>query len=373
MSGSARIVWTFVGDPSRDSRLLRAARALAPLGPPTILALGAPPQSIPDHDIRILPLRDPASLRRSLVHAWRNDAAWSALDRPRLVVASDLYTLPLAARIARRHGTPLVYDARELYSAIAALHGRPLMQRFWTQLERWHMRHVSAVVTVNDAIADELRRRFPRVPVEVIHNYPDQPYPVTRDRIHRALGLDPSTSVLLSQGGLQEGRGAMLALGAFARMGEGVLVFLGAGPLAPHITAEASRLGCADRVHVIPAVPSDELLEWTASATLSLVLIEPRGRSYELSLPNKLFESIAAGVPVVASKLPEIARVVRTTGVSVLVEPRVDAVADALASLLADRARIEAMRAQCHAVRDTYRWTGEAARLRALVEGLSGR
>lgn len=370
MSGSARIVWTFVGDPSRDSRLLRAARALAPFGAPTILALGAPPQSIPDLDIRMQPLRDPASLRRSLMYAWRNDAAWSALDAPRLVVASDLYTLPLAARIARRHGVPLVYDARELYSAIAALHGRPLMQHFWTQLERWQMRHVAITLTVNDAIADDLRRRFPRVPVDVIHNYPDQPYPATRERIHRALGLDPSTPILLSQGGLQEGRGAMLALGAFARMGEGVLVYLGAGPLAAHITAEAARLGCADRVHVVPAVPSDELLEWTASATLSLVLIESRGRSYELSLPNKLFESIAAGVPVVASELPEIARVVRATGAGVLVAPEVDAVAGALAALLADPARIAAMRERCHAVRDTYRWSGEAVRLRELVGDL---
>ncbi len=369
MSGSARIVWTFVGDPSRDSRLLRGVRALASLAPSTILALGAAPACPPPDgtDVRRIALVDPDSLRRSLTRAWRDTDSWADLSSVSLVVASDLYTLPLAARIARRHGAPLLYDARELYSAIAALHARPATQRFWSMLERWYMRRVDAVLTVNDAIAQILRGRFPRVPVHVIHNYPDQAYPHEADRLHRRLGLDPSTPIILSQGGLQEGRGALIAVRAFARMGEGVLVFLGTGTLAPQITAEASRLGCAGRVHVVEAVPSDELLAYTASATLSLVLIEPLGRSYELSLPNKLFESIAAGVPVLASDLPEIARVVRATGTGVVVAPDEEHVHMALVQLMAASELRASLRAACLLVRDRYRWDGEAERLRTLV------
>ena len=65
------------------------------------------------------------------------------------------------------------------------------------------------------------------------------------------------------------------------------------------------------RLHVLPAVAPAELSNWVASADLGAVLQQPSNQNLVLSTPNKLYESIAVGTPVIASNLPEIARIVR--------------------------------------------------------------
>ena len=72
--------------------------------------------------------------------------------------------------------------------------------------------------------------------------------------------------------------------------------------------AAAPRFG--GRVHVLPAVPPDELCAWVASADVGVMAIQPSTLNHRLSTPNKLFECLAAGVPVVASDFPEMRRIV---------------------------------------------------------------
>lgn len=135
-----------------------------------------------------------------------------------------------------------------------------------------------------------------------------------------------------------------MALRALADVENCVLVFLGSGPLVDEMLAEAAKLSIADRVFVLPAVPVSELPEWTASADIGLCLIEPLGESYRLSLPNKLFEYLAAGLPVVGCDLPEIGAVLRSTQAGIAVDPSGSAATiEALRRLVSD----PALRTQC--------------------------
>jgi glycosyltransferase involved in cell wall biosynthesis len=60
----------------------------------------------------------------------------------------------------------------------------------------------------------------------------------------------------------------------------------------------------AGRFHYLPAVPPGEVVEWVAGADVDVMAIQPIDLNSRLSSPNKLFESLAAGVPVVSSDLP---------------------------------------------------------------------
>lgn len=337
MDARKHICITFAGDVTRDSRLRRFATTLADAYRVSIIALSdAPSPHLQDIEIRnIRPGH--SSLRRALPAFWYHAARIAEERRADLYVASDLYTLPAAARAAKAAAAPLLYDSRELYTAIAALRGRALTQRFWSLIERVYARRADMLLTVNTSIADLLRSRgYGRV--SVVRNVTDWKTEGRENLLRAQLRIPEDVVVLLSQGGLQKGRGAMPMLRAVAEVSDCVLVFLGDGPLTHDVQQHAREKGIADRVFVLPAVPSVELPRYTASADVGICLIEALGESYRLSLPNKLFEYLAAGLPVLASDGPEISSVIREAGAGISVHPaNGQAVKQALQLLVHDR------------------------------------
>ncbi len=390
MSHRTHICFTFAGDVTRDSRLRRFAAAAAEMAEVYILQLTDAPDHSADaaetvnhngddrvlkpltasenESYRVIPFPRQGSLRSALPRFWRQASAAIRELGCDLVIASDLYTLPAASRAARKLKCPLMYDARELYSSVAALQDRALMQRFWTGVEKRYGRSAATIFTVNDSIAEILRKRY--ADVRVVRNVPDWPEGAPSDRLREAVGIRPNLRVLLSQGGLQRGRGAILLVNAMPALTDCHLVFLGEGDLRGDIEAAARFAGVSDRVTVLPAVPSAELPAWTASADLGFCLIENLGQSYYLSLPNKLFEYLAAGVPVVGSDFPEIGALLRDTGAGIAVDPsEPDMLVRAVRTLIDDGDRYSRAKAACREAAAGFRWERERT---GLLQAISG-
>ncbi|MBL0176818.1 MAG: glycosyltransferase [Ignavibacteria bacterium] len=371
MGGRRSVCITLVGELPHDSRCLRFASALALDHDVTVLALADAADSLRVGDVTVMQFArgNPSSLRASLWRFWDEGGAAAADLRADVYIASDLYSLPAAGAAATRTRAPLIYDSRELYPNIASLQGHPIVRAYWRNTERRHASKASSITTVNQSIAEILRGRYPGKRVEVLHNYPESAAPERTSRLRDALGIPGELTILLSQGGLQKGRGAFLYVDGMAELPGCALVFLGSGPLANDVLDRARRLGVGDRVFVHPSVPSRELLSWTASADIGLCMIENLGQSYFLSLPNKLFEYIAAGLPVVGSDFPEIARVIAGDGVGRVAAPDdASAFVRAARELTDDAAAREACVTHCESARQRYAWSSEAERLRALVD-----
>jgi glycosyltransferase involved in cell wall biosynthesis len=154
------------------------------------------------------------------------------------------------------------------------------------------------------------------------------------------------------------------------------LALLGYGRLEGELRARAAGTGLAGRVSVVPAVPPGELLDWVASADVVAIPIQGNTPNHRLATPNKLFEALAAGVPVVASDLPGMAPIVRELEAGVLVDPsRPAAIAAGIRALLAPppeardatRARIRA------AAAGRYDWAAQLDLLLAEYTRLTGR
>jgi len=284
--------------------------------------------------------------------------------------------IPVALRLGSRRRAPVVYDARDIYVDAGNLARLPgPARRIVGALERRWARRASRVVTVNAGYAEVMARRWGVPSPAVVMNCPDPlPEPTHPRRFHEALGLAPTTPVVLYHGGFSPDRGIEQLVEALPLLPGVHLVCLGYGVLEPFLRA---RLAEADgRLHVLPAVPPEALLEWVASADVAAMPIQPTTLNHRLTTPNKLFEALAAGVPIVASDLPGMASIVRETGAGVVCDPTDPAaVAAAIRRILelpeADR-RAMGERGR-EAARTRYNWRAQMDVLLAEYGRLTGR
>ena len=160
-----------------------------------------------------------------------------------------------------------------------------------------------------------------RPPIVMNCSYRYSPPAPRPHRFHERLGLDPETRVVLYQGGFSRGRGVEQLIEAIHRVPDAVLVVMGYGALEADFRAAADAQENRGRIHVLPAVPPTELLDWVASADVVGVLFQHDTLNNYLSTPNKFLEAMAAGVPTVCSDHPGMGPIARQTGCGIPVDP----------------------------------------------------
>lgn len=235
-----------------------------------------------------------------------------------IIVSNDLDTLPacrLAAWFRRKN---LAYDSHEYFTEVPELVGRPMVKNFWKILERLLVPGLQHCYTVNASIASEYNRLY-GVQMKVIRNYPlkkeaelQAPDPVSF----------PGKKILLYQGSLNLGRGLDLAIDAMQWLDDYVLLIIGTGDIEHNLKQQVKEAGLYEKVIFRGRVPLDKLHTYTRMAWLGLSLEEDLGLNYRYALPNKLFDYIQAGVPVMVSALPEMATLVRSLNIGAIIESR---------------------------------------------------
>ena len=280
---------------------------------------------------------------------WRRARAELVAWRPDAVHAHDANTLTPASRAARRLRVPLVYDSHELWTHRNVRADRPVAKRWERLVEKRGIRRADVVVTVSPSIADWLQSRYRlrRAPL-LVRNIPASSPTAgdrSRGRLRELASLADDARVLVYCGGVTTNRGIERVVDALAHLDDDHhLVALGpaSAVVAAELMRRADETGVADRVHLVGAVDAHEVTTALADGDVSFVLTRPSCLSYRFSLPNKLFESLHAGLPVIANDLPDTGAIVRGAGAGVVVGENADAreLAGAVRSALADRDRL---------------------------------
>jgi glycosyltransferase involved in cell wall biosynthesis len=299
---------------------------------------------------------------------------------PDILHAHDSDALGPIATTARRLDVTFVYDAHELWL------GRPPRDRglpyrvayraWYAALERNLVPKATAHITVSPPIARHLERHYRIDRVEVVPNYPDDKRPVVERDIRQLTDALPAAApIILHLGAFLPDRGLEQVVEALRDVPMAHLVLLGAGPRGVELERYAVKHGVETRVHPLPAVPSDDVISYSASATVGIAPIRPTTLNNAYSLPNKLFQYMAAELPVVASNLPQLREVIEGSGAGVTVDTGSAAsIAAALRDLLGDRDRLAAMgRNARKAVDERYNWAISAATLREVYERVAPR
>ncbi len=294
----------------------------------------------------------------------------------------DLTGLPAAVRAQARNGGLVVYDSHESFMDSGSNANRPrwakaILRRF----ERRQAGHAVALVTVNRSLGELLGARFGLSRVVVVHNAPARWEPPAErpDLLRDAAGLPPGTAIALYHGafsahrGLEELADAILVPGLEAVHA----VFLGYGSQEAALRKRATDPRYGGRLHVLAAVTPEVLPVWVASADVGVMVIQASTLNHRLSSPNKLFESIATGLPVVVSDFVEMRRIVLEDpdgALGAVCDPADPvSIAAAIRSILdLGPDEREALRARClRAAHERWNWETESAGLVALYDSLA--
>jgi len=403
MTNSQPMIVSLTPSPlDRDSRTLKIAASLKRLGYGSIVVENLPSQSRFSSPVDVITLAGPGRRKSQGINAGMNGASplpqWLR-ERAHFLVFITLYffirpiqglfqvpraslyylheyrLFPMVFLLSRLWGVPYIYDAHDYYPLVFDTDNlSPFWRKRFLPLLVWMdglcVRHANAMVTVNQGIADLYHGQFNTDPVILRNSHDERLDLEVENGIRTALSLSADDFLIVSIGHNKESLAMDSFLEAVRDSDERVHVaFLGNGfgPVSERVAA----MGLEGRVHFPGSVGAGEIVPFIKGADASVILYYPMTPDYEYSLPNKFFQSVAAGLPLLYPRLPEIERLAETHGLGISIDPKnADSIRKAIDTLLNDKDVRQKFSDNAQTARKALSWAEEEATLGSIVETL---
>jgi glycosyltransferase involved in cell wall biosynthesis len=290
---------------------------------------------------------------------WRRFVRMGREIRPDVVHAHDLDTLPAGYALARAGRAALVFDAHESYPDMLARNVAAPVRAACRALERFLVPRADLLVTVGEKLRSHYEAMGARQSV-VVGNWrdpvPEARRPEVRQALRESVGVAAHGVFICFIAHLTRERRLEPLLAAVDAMPSAWLVVGGTGP-AEGLVSEAARQ--CSRIRYLGRVASGDVARWTAASDAVYYGFDPANPNARFSAPNKLFEALAGGVPILTARFGEIGEVVAATNCGLLLpEYTTEALCDAIEALSDPRRRA---RLRAAAVATAPRFTRRAA------------
>jgi len=298
--------------------------------------------------------------------------------KPEVVHAHDAVTLSAGVLAARKVRCRFVYDSHELETR-TRYQGINRWTTYWVaRYEKILSRRANAVVTVSDSIAGWLAREYGIERPVVLFNAPAGRSPVLTpappgEQLRTKLGLSADTPLVVHVGWVTVERGLDLCVRALAELP--AVHFAMVGPrhadTETAVLQTAHELELEDRVHLVDPVPHDEVMRFISSADCSVIAIQNTSLNNNFCFPNKLLDSVLAGLPVAVSNLVELRCFVLEHQVGVVMDesdPR--SIAAAIKTLLGQREQYRPSAVKVSEIERRYGWAAQEQKLLRLYRTL---
>ena len=284
-----------------------------------------------------------------------------------LLYSNDLDTLLPNFIIARFKGIPLIYDSHELFCEVPELQHSNLKRKIWLSIERWIVPKLKTCITVNESIAKIYSAKY-KVPFSSIRNISDYPNNFAA-KSRKELNLPLDKKIILLQGaGINIDRGAEELIDAMVFVDSALLLIIGSGDVWDLLKEKIVNQNLSHKVKLIDKIPKTELMHYTYNADLGLSIDKNTNLNYYYSLPNKVFDYLNAGVPILASRLPEIEKIIKNYSVGDFInDHKPGTIAEKINELLQSSALMQ-YKDNCSKAKRELNWASEKLKLINLIE-----
>ncbi|MEO8584350.1 MAG: glycosyltransferase [Flavitalea sp.] len=353
-----RLYFTVTNDLSYDQRMIRICNSLAENGYEVVLVGRKTYGSIPLlHTPFIQKRLDGFFNSGFLFYAEFNIRLFFFLLFKKMdgICAIDLDTILPCYLISKLKRVPRVYDAHELFCEMKEIAGRPFIHKCWKRIEQLMVPCFKKGYTVNSLIAEEFYKMY-RVRYAVIRNMPV---------LSPIESLTKQEIYILYQGAVNEGRCFETLIPAMQHV-NAKLIICGDGNFMQQTKELVQKYGVADRVIFKGKISPTELKNQTLGAFAGVTLFENNGQSNFLSLGNRFFDYMQAGLPQLCVGYPLYKQINDQYGFALLIDdPGMEQIAAGLNKLLSDELLYESLRKNALLARKELNWNNEE---RILVE-----
>jgi glycosyltransferase involved in cell wall biosynthesis len=267
-------------------------------------------------------------------------------------LSNDLPTLYPGYKISKKLNSNLFYDSHEIYTeTINQFFPKKnpffkslifnflifFMRRHGIKIEKKIFPKLYQFITVNESLLKYFNSKYRIAKGLVVMNVPrdsDAISSVERIDYYSMFDWLKTDIILIYQGGLNEGRGLYLLVESFSKLPKNYkLVILGDGVLRKSLMEKAEQLNLNNSIQFINSVALSELPKYTKGATIGINLLESFNLSKKLASPNKLFEYIHAGIPVIASHSVENKIVLDKFNIGILTENTTEKITQAIQNM----------------------------------------
>lgn len=277
-----------------------------------------------------------------------------------IFLANDLDTLLPNYLIAHLREKKLVFDSHELFSEVPELIGRKRARKFWEYLESKYLPRIKYCYTVSQSVADYYNTRY-GTSFKVVRNLP------FRSEISSSEKKSDEISVIY-QGALNVGRGIECAIRSMKFLTGFKLIIVGTGDIEDELHELCNKENLNSKVEFLGRMNLEALASVTASAHVGLSIEENKGLNYYYALPNKLFDYLQAGIPVIVSAFPEMKKIVEEYKVgSVLLEPSPVNLAKTIENVVSDKLYYEELCSNAKIAAEQLCWENEEKYLLEII------
>lgn len=377
-----------------DSRVIKTAKAAQAAGyRATIVGIGRSDAveriEIDGAQVVLVPSIVPSLLEEGL---WPKDKSkrelWplveGALQRmlpvvadlqPTILHSHDMLGLRIGSAISRYlaangHFVPWVHDLHEFVVGLTTV--PESYRRASMEYERRYLRQADHLITVSEKLADQVREIYHlRSTPSVVFNAPESRPDFDADKadVRSAIGLSADAKLVVYIGVAKKERGCETIVSAVAALQDVHICFVSDSAYVTSLRERAEQLGMASRFHSVPYVPSDEVTAFIRTADVGThgLIHYPNG---EVAMPNKLFEYLHAGIPMVVSDVAEMKRFIEHTGVGEVFEAENEiSCAHALQAVLNNRSNY-ASRITAE-LKENYSWQAQSRKLSSIYSNLT--
>lgn len=284
-------------------------------------------------------------------------------SRVDILLSNDTDTLVPNFLVSKIRRKKLVFDAHELFPETPEVINRKLVKAIWDNIECIIFPHLKNTYTVCESISNHYEKLY-NIQMGVIRNISYRNNFTEEPKLYIE-----GKKIILYQGAVNVGRGLEWVIDSMPYVDNAVLVIIGKGDIYSKLKAKVHKMDLKSKVQFLGKIMPEELPSYTQSAHLGLCLLETNGLSYYYSLPNRIFDFMRAGVPVLGTNFPEIAKIVEKHNTGRLIsnyEPQY--LASVINSMLESHNQGEKERLQ--KLSNIFSWEDEEIKLLTIFENL---
>jgi len=286
-----------------------------------------------------------------------------------ILLSNDLDTLLPNYLISKIKFIPLVYDSHEYFTEVPEIQHRPFVKTTWQTIEKLIVPKLKYAYTVNNSIAKLYFDKY-QIHFDVIRNVPIK-IPVgtfSKEELRKELQLPKDSFIVILQGaGINIDRGAEEAVQSMKYVQDVLLLIVGDGDVVSALKQTVKDEKLEYKVHFYPKQAMHELMRYTQAADLGLTLDKDTNLNYKFSLPNKIFDYIQAGIPILASNLPEIKNIIETYQIGEIILDHTPAtIAKAVEEIKINSFQVTTWRNNLQRAQQELNWSHEKEKLIAL-------